>query len=90
MDKFHQHTLCQQVWIIRVGPEHSWMERFKKGLIMFRQTDGEAMEAFHLLTKLEGIIPAWESSHAVAYAMKLAKKIGDSRTILVNLFGEGR
>ena len=51
--------------------------------------DGEAMEAFHLLTKLEGIIPALESSHAVAYAMKLAKEIGDSRTILVNLSGRG-
>ena len=71
-----------------VGPEHSWLKDLKR-VNYVSADDGEAMEAFHLLTKLEGIIPALESSHAVAYAMKLAKKIGDSRTILVNLSGRG-
>ena len=71
-----------------VGPEHSWLKDLKR-VNYVSANDGEAMEAFHLLTKLEGIIPALESSHAVAYAMKLAKKIGDSRTILVNLSGRG-
>ena len=71
-----------------VGPEHSWLKDIKR-VNYVSANDGEAMEAFHLLTKLEGIIPALESSHAVAYAMKLAKKIGDSRTILVNLSGRG-
>ncbi len=71
-----------------VGPEHSWLKDLKR-VKYVSANDGEAMEAFHLLTKLEGIIPALESSHAVAYAMKLAKKIGDSRTILVNLSGRG-
>ena len=71
-----------------VGPEHSWLKDLKR-VNYVSASDGEAMEAFHLLTKLEGIIPALESSHAVAYAMKLAKKIGDSRTILVNLSGRG-
>ena len=71
-----------------VGPEHSWLKDLKR-VNYVSANDSEAMEAFHLLTKLEGIIPALESSHAVAYAMKLAKKIGDSRTILVNLSGRG-
>ena len=71
-----------------VGPEHSWLKDLKR-VNYVSADDGEAMEAFHLLTKLEGIIPALESSHAVAYAMKLAKEIGDSRTILVNLSGRG-
>ena len=71
-----------------VGPEHSWLKDLKR-VNYVSANDGEAMEAFHLLTKLEGIIPALESSHAVAYAMKLAKKIGDPRTILVNLSGRG-
>ena len=71
-----------------VGPEHSWLKDLKR-VNYVSANDGEAMEAFHLLTKLEGIIPALETSHAVAYAMKLAKEIGDSRTILVNLSGRG-
>ena len=71
-----------------VGPEHSWLKDLKR-VNYVSADDGEAMEAFHLLTKLEGIIPALETSHAVAYAMKLAKEIGDSRTILVNLSGRG-
>ena len=47
------------------------------------------MEAFHLLTQLEGIIPALETSHAVAYAMKLAAGLDESKTVLVNLSGRG-
>ncbi len=71
-----------------VGPEHSWLKDLKR-VTYVSADDSEAMEAFHLLTKLEGIIPALESSHAVAYAMKLAKDIGVSRTIVVNLSGRG-
>ena len=71
-----------------VGPEHSWLKDLKR-VNYVSADDAEAMEAFHLLTKLEGIIPALESSHAVAYAMKLAQELGDSRTIVVNLSGRG-
>ena len=71
-----------------VGPEHSWLKDLKR-VNYVSADDAEAMEAFHLLTKLEGIIPALESSHAVAYGMKLAQEIGDSRTIVVNLSGRG-
>jgi tryptophan synthase beta chain len=52
-------------------------------------TDTEALEAFHYLCRTEGIIPALESSHAVAYAMKLAKTMNPNQSILVNLSGRG-
>ena len=52
-------------------------------------TDDEAMEAFHALTRIEGIIPALESSHALAYAMKLAPTMGKDKTIIINLSGRG-
>ena len=52
-------------------------------------TDREAVEAFYALSRMEGIIPALESSHAVAYAVKLAKKMGKGKNILVNLSGRG-
>jgi len=71
-----------------VGPEHAWLKdigRVKYDAI----TDSEALEAFHTLTKIEGIIPALESSHAVAYAIKLAKTMNKDQTIVVNLSGRG-
>ena len=52
-------------------------------------TDGEALEAFHYLCRTEGIIPALESSHAVAYAMQLAKTMSPAQSILINLSGRG-
>jgi len=52
-------------------------------------TDEEALAAFHLLTREEGIIPALESSHAVAYALKLARKLPKTKSIIVNLSGRG-
>ena len=71
-----------------VGPEHSWLKDLNR-VNYVSATDDEAMEAFHLLTRLEGIIPALESSHAVAYAMRLAKKIGVSKNLVINLSGRG-
>jgi tryptophan synthase beta chain len=52
-------------------------------------TDDEALEAFHTLTQVEGIIPALESSHAVAYAMKLAATMKPEQRIIINLSGRG-
>ena len=49
----------------------------------------EAVDAFEYLSRIEGIIPALESSHAVAYAMKIARELGPDKTILVNLSGRG-
>ncbi len=71
-----------------VGPEHSWLKDIKR-VTYVDATDEEALQAFRDLTQLEGIIPALESSHAVAYAMKLAMKMGQSKNIVVNLSGRG-
>ena len=71
-----------------VGPEHAWLKdigRVKYQVI----TDAQALEAFHLLTRSEGIIPALESSHAVACAMQLAPRLGQDKLLLVNLSGRG-
>ncbi len=71
-----------------VGPEHSYLK--DKGLVKyFPVKDSQAVDAFKLLTKLEGIIPALESSHAIAYAMVLAQKLKKEEIILVNLSGRG-
>jgi tryptophan synthase beta chain len=52
-------------------------------------TDAEALEGFQALARLEGILPALESAHAVAYTMRLAKEVADDTVILVNLSGRG-
>lgn len=70
-----------------VGPEHALLHDLKK--VAYKTvSDKEALEAFFLLSKLEGIIPALESSHALAYAFKLAKKV-TNKNILINLSGRG-
>ena len=71
-----------------VGPEHSWLKDLKR-VNYVDATDKEAMEAFYKLTRLEGIIPALESSHAVAYAMKLAATMPKDKCIILNLSGRG-
>jgi len=71
-----------------VGPEHAWLKDSGRAQYV-SITDDEAMQGFHALTRLEGIIPALESAHAIAYAMKLAPALGKDKTILVNLSGRG-
>ena len=71
-----------------VGPEHAWLKdtgRAEYATI----TDAEALQAFHTLCRLEGIIPALESSHAVAHAIKLAPTLPKDKILLVNLSGRG-
>ncbi len=71
-----------------VGPEHAWLK--DQGRAQYCAiTDQEALDAFHLLTRLEGIIPALESSHAVAYAKYLAQSMTAEQSIVVNLSGRG-
>ncbi|WP_371068926.1 tryptophan synthase subunit beta [Sediminibacillus sp. JSM 1682029] len=71
-----------------IGPEHSHLK--ETGRVLYDSiTDTEALEALQLLTKTEGIMPALESAHAVAYSMKLAKKMEASETIVVCLSGRG-
>ena len=71
-----------------VGPEHAWLKDIGRAEYV-GITDTEALEAFHYLCRTEGIIPALESSHAVAYAMKLAKTMRTDQSILVCLSGRG-
>ncbi|AWN74056.1 tryptophan synthase subunit beta [Legionella anisa] len=71
-----------------VGPEHAYLK--DTGRVVYEAiNDDEALNAFRTLTRVEGIIPALESSHAVAYAMKLAKKMSVKQNIIVNLSGRG-
>ena len=71
-----------------VGPEHAWLQEIGRAEYV-GITDKEALAAFHYLCRTEGIIPALESSHAIAYAMKLAKTMRPDQSILVNLSGRG-
>jgi tryptophan synthase beta chain len=71
-----------------VGPEHAWLKDIGRAEYV-GITDKEALAAFHYLCRTEGIIPALESSHAIAYAMKLAATMKPEQKILVNLSGRG-
>lgn len=71
-----------------IGPEHSWLHDV--GRVEYVSiTDAEALEAFQLLTRLEGIIPALESSHALAHVMKLAPTLAKDNILVMNLSGRG-
>jgi tryptophan synthase beta chain len=71
-----------------VGPEHAWLKDTGRAQYV-SVTDAEALAAFHKLCRTEGIIPALESSHAVAHAMRLAPTMAKDRILLVNLSGRG-
>ena len=71
-----------------VGPEHAWLKDIGRAEYA-TITDQEALAAFHELTQVEGIMPALESSHALAYARQLARKLGRDKVIVINLSGRG-
>jgi tryptophan synthase beta chain len=71
-----------------VGPEHAWLKDVGRANYV-AVNDEEALEAFHDLTRIEGILPALESSHALAYAKKLAPTMGKDEILIVNLSGRG-
>ncbi len=71
-----------------VGPEHAWLKDSGRAQYVAID-DKEALAAFHALTRIEGIIPALESSHALAYAAKLAPRMSKDQIVLVNLSGRG-
>ncbi len=91
-DKFGQvlntHSISAGLDYPGVGPEHAYLKDIRRAKYV-SCTDRDAINAFKALCKYEGIIPALESSHALAYAMKLAKKIGRSKNIVVTLSGRG-
>lgn len=71
-----------------VGPEHAWLKDIGRAEYV-AATDEEALEAFHVMTRVEGIMPALETSHAIAHAMKLAAGMDKDQVIVVNLSGRG-
>ena len=71
-----------------MGPEHAWLKDTGRATYV-NITDTVALEGFYALTRMEGIIPALESSHAMAYAMKLAPTMSKDETLIINLSGRG-
>jgi tryptophan synthase beta chain len=84
----HTHSVSAGLDYPGVGPEHSFLHDSSR-VEYTAITDKEALNAFKTLSLSEGIIPALESSHAVAYAMELAPKLGKDKVIIVNLSGRG-
>ena len=82
------HSISAGLDYPAIGPEHAYLH--DAGRVEYvSASDAEALEAFQLLSKLEGILPALESAHAVAHALKLAREMGRDRIIIVNLSGRG-
>ena len=82
------HSISAGLDYAAVGPEHAWLRAI--GRAEYRHvSDADALEAFQWLARLEGILPALESAHAIAYACRLAKELGPSAILLVNLSGLG-
>lgn len=82
------HTISAGLDYPGVGPEHAWLKDTGRADYV-NITDTEALEGFHALTRMEGIIPALESSHAMAYTMKLAPTMRKDEIIIVCLSGRG-
>ena len=84
----HTHSVSAGLDYPGVGPEHSWLKDI--GRVQYvSASDAQAIDAFHTLTRIEGIIPALESSHAIAHAMQLAGQLRKEDIIVVNLSGRG-
>jgi tryptophan synthase beta chain len=82
------HSISAGLDYAAVGPEHAWLRSIGRAEYAY-VSDDEALEAFQMLARLEGILPALESSHAVAHARHVAKELGPSGIVLVNLSGRG-
>jgi tryptophan synthase beta chain len=84
----HTHSISAGLDYPGVGPEHAWLKDSGRANYV-SVNDDEALQAFHDLTRIEGILPALESSHALAYATKLAPTMGKDQIIVINLSGRG-
>ena len=84
----HTHSVSAGLDYPGVGPEHAWLKDTGRASYV-SVTDEEALAAFHQLTRLEGIMPALESSHALAYGFKLAASMRPDQKVLINLSGRG-
>ena len=82
------HSISAGLDYAAVGPEHAWLR--EQGRTEYvHASDAEVLEGFKALARLEGIIPALESSHAIAHATKLVSQVPDGTVMLVNLSGRG-
>ncbi|MDX1824400.1 MAG: tryptophan synthase subunit beta [Thiohalomonadales bacterium] len=84
----HTHSISAGLDYPGVGPEHAWLKDTGRANYV-SINDDEALQAFHDLTRIEGILPALESSHALAYVTKLAPTMSNKQSIIVNLSGRG-
>ena len=82
------HSISAGLDYAAVGPEHAWLRALGRAEYA-HVTDAEALDAFQRLAQLEGILPALESAHAIAHAMKVAPQLGRDGVLLVNLSGRG-
>ena len=82
------HSVSAGLDYAAVGPEHAWLRAIGRAEYAYI-TDEQAVNAFQTVARLEGILPALESAHAIAHAQKLARELGPEGTILVNLSGRG-
>jgi tryptophan synthase beta chain len=82
------HSISAGLDYAAVGPEHAWLRALGRAEYA-HASDSEALEAFQTLAKLEGILPALESAHAIAHVMRIARAFEPSKTLLVNLSGRG-
>jgi tryptophan synthase beta chain len=82
------HSVSAGLDYAAVGPEHAWLHDLGRAEYSYA-TDTEALEAFQSLSRTEGIIPALESSHALAHAMKVAPQMSKDQIIIVNVSGRG-
>jgi len=82
------HSIAAGLDYPGVGPEHAFYKAIGRAEYV-AVSDEEALEAFQILSRLEGIIPALESAHAVAYGLKLASRCSPDTIIIVNLSGRG-
>jgi tryptophan synthase beta chain len=82
------HSVSAGLDYAAVGPEHAWLHDLGRAEYSYA-TDSEALEAFQSLSRIEGIIPALESSHALAHAMKVAPTMSKDQIIIVNVSGRG-
>jgi len=82
------HSISAGLDYAAVGPEHAWLRDLGRTEYAYI-TDAEALDGFKSLARLEGILPALESAHAIAYAQRLAADVPDGTIIVVSLSGRG-
>ena len=82
------HSVSAGLDYAAIGPEHAWLRALGRAEYAYA-SDAQAIDAFQTLARLEGILPALESAHAVAHAQLVAKDVGADGIVLVNLSGRG-